>query len=153
MKSWPQYLVRAIKYLLLIMVCQASLADELPGIVMVEISGLKSATGNIFIAIYDSGSTWLSDEVVMTKKVIIAESLDGELVRAELQLPLGDYALSAFYDRDDDGELDTNFVGMPSEPIALSNNAKGKFGAPSYSDAVFTLGAHPIIQSIIMRDM
>jgi len=145
--------VRLLQCVLLSIVCQAALAEELIGIVMVEISGLKDASGNVYIAVYDSDSSWLGDKTVMTKAVAIADALDGDLVRAELQLPMGDYALSAFFDVDNDGELDANFIGMPKEPIAMSNNAMAKFGPPKYSDAVFTLGAEPIIQSMTMRDL
>ena len=145
--------VRLLQCILLSIVCQAALAEELIGIVMVEISGLKDASGNVYIAVYDSDSSWLGDKTVMTKAVAIADALDGDLVRAELQLPMGDYALSAFFDVDNDGELDANFIGMPREPIAMSNNAMAKFGPPKYSDAVFTLGAEPIIQSMTMRDL
>ena len=152
MKCWSLYVINAVLCMSLGMASQTALADELTGIVTVEISGLQNATGNVFIAVYDSDSTWLGDEPVLTQKVAIAESLDGELVRTELQLPLGEYAFSAFYDRDDDGELETNFIGIPKEPVGLSNNVVPKFGPPSYSDAVFTLGAEPIVQSIIIRD-
>jgi uncharacterized protein (DUF2141 family) len=145
--------VRTLWPALLLTVCQASLADDLTGIVMVEISGLKDATGDVYIAVYDSDSTWLGDEAVMNKKVVIAESLDGDVVRTELQMPLGSYALSAFYDKDNDGEMDTSFIGLPKEPIALSNNAVAKFGPPSFDDAVFTVGAEPVIQRMLMRDM
>ncbi len=145
--------VRLLQCVLLSIVCQAALAEELIGIVMVEISGLKDASGNVYIAVYDSDSSWLGDKTVMAKAVAIADALDGDLVRAELQLPMGDYALSAFFDVDNDGELDANFIGMPKEPIAMSNNAMAKFGPPKYSDAVFTLGAEPIIQSMTMRDL
>lgn len=145
--------VRTLGSALLFTICQGALADEITGIVMVEISGLKDATGNVYIAVYDSDSTWLGDEAVMNKKVVIAESLDGDLVRTELQMPLGSYALSAFYDRDDDGEMDTSFIGMPKEPIALSNNAVAKFGPPSFDDAVFSVGAEPVVQRMLMRDM
>lgn len=145
--------VRALQCLLLCAVCQASLAEDLTGILMVEIAGLKDATGNVYIAVYDSDSAWLGDETVLNATVVIADALDGDLVRAELQLPLGEYALSAFYDVDNDGELDTNFIGMPREPVALSNNAVAKFGPPKYSDAVFVLGAEPAIQSLTMRNL
>ena len=143
--------VRVFKVLVLVFLCHATVAEDLPGILIVEISGLKDVTGNVYIAAYNSDSTWLSDETVLEQKVVIAEALDGDLVRTELQLPLGEYALSVFYDSDGDGELDTNFIGMPKEPIALSNNAVAKFGPPKYDDAVFTLGAEPLIQSISMR--
>jgi uncharacterized protein (DUF2141 family) len=145
--------VRLLQVLLLALVSQTALADELMGILTVEVSGLKDATGNVYIAVYDSDSTWLSDTTVLSKKVAISETLEGDLVRTELLLPLGEYALSVFYDKDDDGELDTNFIGMPKEPIALSNNAVAKFGPPKYADAVFTLGAEPMIQRISMKEL
>ncbi|MCB1704702.1 MAG: DUF2141 domain-containing protein [Halioglobus sp.] len=145
--------LRAVGFVVLGAVGQGALAEALTGIVMVELAGLKAVSGDVFVAVYDSDATWLGDDAVAVQKVVIADALDGDLVRTELQLPMGEYALSAFYDRDGDGELTTNFIGMPREPIGLSNNAVGKFGPPSYSDAVFTLGAEPIIQSIIMRDM
>jgi len=153
MKIRLRSVVRVLQILLLAIACQTAVADELIGILTVEVSGLKDATGNVYIAVYDSDSTWLSDTTVLSKKVAISEALDGELVRTELQLPLGEYALSVFYDKDDDGELDTNFIGMPKEPIALSNNAVAKFGPPKYADAVFTLGAEPMIQRISMKEL
>lgn len=145
--------VRVLPLLVCALVSQSAVAEELTGILTVEISGLKDATGNVYIAVYDSDSTWLSDETVLSKKVAIAETLDGDLVRTELQLPLGQYALSVFYDKDNDGALNTNFIGMPKEPIALSNNAVAKFGPPKFADAVFTLDAEPIIQRIVMKDL
>ena len=143
----------ALSILALILASQATFAEDMTGILIVEVSGLKSATGNVYIAVYDSDSTWLSEEMVQGKKVGIADALDGDLVRTELQLPLGDYALSVFYDSDGDGELDTNFIGMPKEPIAMSNNAVGKFGPPKYEDAVFNLGPEPMIQHITMQEL
>jgi len=131
----------------------AALAEELTGILIVEIAGLKESTGDVYIAVYDSDSTWLGEEAVMDRKVAIADALDGELVRTELHLPMGSYALSVFYDADNDGELDTNLFGIPREPVAMSNNAEGKFGPPKYEDAEFTLGAEPLIQNITIKEL
>jgi len=129
-------------------------ADDLTGILIVEISGLKDATGDVYVAVYNSDDDWLSEDgVFASEKVAIADALDGELVRTELQLPLDDYALTVFYDADGDGELDTNFIGIPKEPFAMSNNAVAKFGPPKYDEAVFTLGAEPHIQHIIIQTL
>lgn len=127
--------------------CSAAWAQE-AGIVHLEITGLKDASGDIYIAVYDSDDDWLGDETVMQQKVVIAEALDGELVLSELQLPPGEYAFSIFYDVNNNGELDTNWIGIPKEPVAISNNARPSFGPPSYEDAVFTLGSEPVIQQI-----
>jgi uncharacterized protein (DUF2141 family) len=153
MKNCARRAIYALHVVLLTLFCQATAAEDLTGILTVEVSGLKDATGNVYIAVYNSDSTWLTDATVQTKKVAISDALDGDFVRTELQLPLGEYALSIFYDKDNDGEMDTNFIGMPKEPIALSNNAVAKFGPPKYADAVFTLGAEPIIQRISMKEL
>jgi uncharacterized protein (DUF2141 family) len=117
----------------------------------VELTGLQNAEGNLYIAVYNSDDTWLGDDTVLEQQVVIADSRDGELVSAEMQLPPGEYALSIFYDSNDNGELDTNFIGIPKEPVALSNNARPKFGPPKYKDAVFTLGEEPLTQRIDME--
>ena len=119
----------------------------------IELSGLQHVEGNLYIAVYDSGDTWLGKDTVLEKQVVIAESREGELVSTRLQLPPGEYALSIFYDSNNNGELDTNFIGIPKEPVALSNNARMKFGPPKYQDAVFTLGSEPLTQSISMEKM
>jgi uncharacterized protein (DUF2141 family) len=125
----------------------AVLAQE-SGSVRLEVAGLQGASGNIHIAVYDSEDKWLGDDVVLSQKVVIAEALKGDLVLSELKLPVGDYAFSVFYDANNNGKLDTNFIGIPKEPVALSNNARPKFGPPKYKDAVFAVGAEPVTQRI-----
>ena len=36
-------------------------------------------------------------------------------------------------------KLDTNFFGIPKEQFGFSNNAKGRFGPPSFESASFEL--------------
>ncbi len=124
--------------------------DPATGILKVEIMGLHESEGKVYLALYDSKSNWLSDDAVAVRELVIADNLDGEVVETELELPVGQYAFSVFYDADGDGELDTNFIGMPKEPIALSNNAKAKFGPPKFKDAVFDLQLEPVIQRVLI---
>lgn len=65
-------------------------------------------------------------------------------------LPAGDYALKAFHDVDDDGEMDTNPFGMPTEPYAFSNNAVGNMGPASWDRASFRVDG-PVTQSIVIK--
>ena len=51
----------------------------------------------------------------------------------------GEYAVSAYLDLNGNGELDSRWYGAPSEPAGSSNDAKGRFGPPSWNDANFTL--------------
>ena len=63
---------------------------------------------------------------------------EGELTY-QATLPPGTYALRVMHDENDNGELDANFVGIPSEPWAFSNNATGNFGPPTWEDVKFEL--------------
>ncbi|MFT6958629.1 MAG: hypothetical protein ACJAYC_003649 [Halieaceae bacterium] len=114
----------------------------------VEVTGLEDAEGSLYISVYDSDDTWLGKDTVLTREVVIVDALQENVVCVELNLPPGQYALSIFYDKNDNGKLDSNFIGIPKEPVALSNNARPKFGPPKYKDAVFTLGSEAATQNI-----
>lgn len=53
------------------------------------------------------------------------------------ELPFGEYAIKLFHDENMDGELDTNFLGIPTEDYGFSNNVRGTFGPADYDDAKF----------------
>jgi uncharacterized protein (DUF2141 family) len=64
----------------------------------------------------------------------------------------GTYAVSVFQDIDRNKELETNFIGIPKEPIGFSNDARIKFGPPSFSDAQFKVERDKnIVLKIILR--
>jgi len=151
MKMTLRRILHPVLLLLVAYTSSAAIADG--SLLRVELSGLQEVEGNIYIAVYDSDDTWLGDDTVYEQQVVIADARDGDLVWAEMHLPPGEYALSIFYDSNDNGELDTNFIGIPKEPVALSNNARPKFGPPKYKDAVFTLGEEPLTQSISMEEI
>ena len=54
-------------------------------------------------------------------------------------IPEGTYAVSIFHDENDNGKMDTNFLGIPSEDYGCSNDASGFLGPPKWEDAKFQL--------------
>ena len=54
-------------------------------------------------------------------------------------IPEGTYAISFIHDENDNGKMDTNFMGIPKEDYGCSNNAKGFMGPPKWKDAKFEL--------------
>ena len=55
------------------------------------------------------------------------------------EMPFGEYAVKCYQDENENSTLDTNFVGIPTEPYGFSNNARGTLGPAAYADAKFTL--------------
>jgi outer membrane protein len=67
--------------------------------------------------------------------------------RSELKLsdiPQGRYALVVFHDENSNDQLDSNFIGIPREPIGFSNAYRPK-GPPSFTRATFQLDADDAI--------
>jgi len=53
-------------------------------------------------------------------------------------VPAGDVALLVYVDENNNGVLDKNFIGIPKEPLGISNNYRPK-GPPSFSRAAFPI--------------
>lgn len=119
----------------------AALATFITGIsdpetgLQLEVSHIRSAKGQMMVAVYDSKATFLGDKVV--KSAIVPVTRAGQMTIRIPDLPLGVYAVSVFHDVNGNGKLDTNFLGIPKEPYGFSNNAKGHFGPPQYDKAKF----------------
>lgn len=70
----------------------------------------------------------------------MAKEIDSSTGTYSLDVPLGDYAVMVIDDVNNNGKLDTNWMGVPDEGCGASNGAKGgPFGGPPWSDAKFTL--------------
>jgi uncharacterized protein (DUF2141 family) len=61
----------------------------------------------------------------------------GDLKIVIQDLPAGNYAIASYHDENGNGKLDTNALGMPEEGYGFSNDARGTFGPPKFSEAVF----------------
>jgi uncharacterized protein (DUF2141 family) len=65
-------------------------------------------------------------------------------------VPSGEYAVSIFHDENENGLLDSNFMGIPKEGFGFSNDAMGTFGPPTFRKAKFTQAGSKVI-SVTMK--
>ncbi len=61
------------------------------------------------------------------------------------EIPIGEYAAAVFQDIYNNGELRTNFLGLPREPIGFSRDARIRMGQPSDDEAAFRVNADETI--------
>ena len=85
--------------------------------VTVNISEIKSAEGQILLCIYNSSENY--DDRKAFQEFKLKPEIDN--VTFETQLPDGEYLVMLVQDINDNGKLDTSFIGMPKEPVGLSN--------------------------------
>ncbi len=105
------------------------------GVLEVTVTGIRSAAGHVLVAVCDK-TTFLQETCRYKGRVPAAI---GSVVVRIAGVPPGTYAAQAYADENDNGKIDRNFVGIPTEGIGFSNDAKMRFGPPSFADAAFTL--------------
>ena len=101
--------------------------------VTVNISEINSSEGQILLCIYDSSENY--DKRKAFQEFKLKPEIDN--VTFETQLPDGQYLIMLVQDINDNGKLDTSFIGMPKEPVGLSNydgkGIPGKFKKHKFS--------------------
>jgi uncharacterized protein (DUF2141 family) len=140
-------LVAGLAALALIIGCFAAEASDL----RVAIHGVRSSSGSLMIGLYDSQEHFRSAVAHAGNMGLVTNPsrLVGIAMRAIAgtqtvvftELKPGAYAVIAFHDENDNGKLDENAFGLPTEGYGFSNDAEGFFAAPSFKDAAVTLGS------------
>ncbi|EGF91173.1 hypothetical protein ABI_25880 [Asticcacaulis biprosthecium C19] len=100
--------------------------------------------GKVMIAIYDSQAGYDGDKAVSYAMADVTSSQ----AKVTVELAPGEYGLKMFHDIDGDGRMGMNPFGMPTEPFAFSNNAKGNMGPATWDAARFTVTAPETTQNI-----
>ena len=106
----------------------------------VTLEGIHSTDGQVLVALHrrTPGVAFPGDAGIVASKRRPADT-EPVVVRFPDLLP-GDYAVAAFHDADDDGELNTHIVGAPTEGYGFSNGARGFMGPPSFEAAAVSIG-------------
>ena len=121
----------------------AALASDLT----VTVQGIEKPQGTIMLGLFDK-ATYDGNGSVNGANLTV----EGDTVTATFEgLAPGEYAVKLYHDVNDDGEMNTNPFGMPVEPFAFSNDAKGRFGPAKWDAAKFTVGTDPVAHTITMN--
>ncbi|WP_374357005.1 DUF2141 domain-containing protein [Chitinimonas sp.] len=96
----------------------------------ITVDNIKSDHGQILVAAYGKDQ-FLKQPVAVGRAV----AASGKVVLTLNALPEGELAVSVIHDEDSNGKLNTNLLGMPTEPYGFSNDAAGQFGPPSFDQA------------------
>jgi len=113
----------------------------------ITITGIKNNTGKLTAEVYNSKGKFLKSAFKTTSSTIKSNTATVTFS----DLPKSEYTVMVYHDENNNGKLDKNFIGMPKEAVACSNNAKGFMGPPKYEDAKFSLIADSKI-TIKMND-
>lgn len=118
--------------------------------IRVEIDGLRSAKGEARCSLYATPEGFPTRDENAAAHAHSAV-VDGRGMCVFAGVAPGRYAVAVFHDENGNGRLDTNFLGIPREGVGASNNAKGRFGPPSFGDAAFSFHGGRLELKITIR--
>lgn len=119
------------------------------GSIEVTVKNIKEAKGSIRVGLFNNEETFL--EKPIEGKVV--KATNGEVTVVFEGLPTGNYAISIIHDENDNGELDSNIMGIPKEGFAFGNNAMGMFGPPDFDKAKVSVNGQKVRQEITLKYM
>ena len=99
-----------------------------------QIDNIKNNQGYIYISIYKNSNNFL-DRNKAYKNIKLQAN---KLIKYQINLDKGIYAISIFHDENSNGILDRNFFHFPIEGYGFSTNPF-LFGKPKFSNAEFIL--------------
>lgn len=97
------------------------------------IEGINELKGEIRIAMFDSKEKYTKDPI----HAIVIPVDSTTIIWTQEMLPFGEYAIAVYHDKNENGKIDTNLLGIPKEDYGFSNNARGRFGPASWQDSKF----------------
>ncbi len=105
-------------------------------VIHVELTGFRNDKGRAWCALHSSAKDFPKNagKTAVLRNVAI---VSGHAGCDFADVPAGTYAVSVFHDENNNGKLDTNLLGIPREGVGASNDAKGHFGPPKFSNAAF----------------
>jgi uncharacterized protein (DUF2141 family) len=99
----------------------------------VFVTGINNDSGQLIVSLHSDPSTFPKKNIAQKYSSIV----NGKSIITFNNIPNGIYAVSVLHDENNNGKIDFNFLHIPTEKTAASNNAKGFFGPPDFEDAKF----------------
>ena len=117
------------------------------GELTVTISDIRSDKGQIMVSVVNSEAAWNNQAKPVAARMLPAS---GKEVVLKLDLPAGSYAVQVMHDENDNGKLDANFMGIPTEGYGFSNNPNVMRRA-QFEEARFDIGEAPAAVAVRLR--
>ncbi|MCL2444467.1 MAG: DUF2141 domain-containing protein [Treponema sp.] len=93
--------------------------------VTIVINGITVNRGLLYVAVYSNENDYNRERAFIS---FTLQPTNTRLTHS-LELPAGEYVVSIFQDTNNDGRLNTNLFGVPTEPVGKTNyNLSGRAG-------------------------
>lgn len=123
----------------IVILTSISVAEENQATVSINVSNIDNDTGQIVAFLFSSsdGFPMDADKAIYTEVTPIE---NGTAIITLDSIDYGNYALLVIHDENMNNELNTNFIGKPTEQSWVSNDQRGgPFGGPNFDASAFQI--------------
>ena len=106
---------------------------------ILQISNLDKVKGRLYIGWYKTADDFRKSDKAVLQKIVEVEGKETVEVIFE-HVPPGTYAVAIFLDKNGNGKIDTNMLGIPREKYGFSNNKYPLTRAATFEESAFTVG-------------
>ncbi|WP_305033678.1 DUF2141 domain-containing protein [Hymenobacter convexus] len=125
-------------------------APSEPQSVTVTVTSLVSTTAAVRLYFYNTREGFLkSGKWAFSKSVKPGGKNEFTL---PVELPRGEWAVAITQDLNNNDKIDKNFLGIPTEPYAFSNNIRPTVAAPGFDECKFTVDGPGKVVNIVLKD-
>ena len=104
----------------------------------INIENINPSKGQLMIAVYNSKQLYMKTEKAFSKQILKLNGKNLEFIQFK-DLPMGEYSVAVIHDENNNGKLDTNIFGIPTEAYGFSNNIRPKFRAANWDETKFLM--------------
>ncbi|GAA3918495.1 DUF2141 domain-containing protein [Hymenobacter algoricola] len=117
--------------------------------VTVVVSELVSTKAAVKLYFYNVHATFLQHGGYAFMRVV--KPGGQSRIQLPVDLPNGEWAVAITQDTNNNDKLDKNFLGIPTEPYAFSNNIRPTLRPPDFNQCKFMVNGSGKVVSIVLK--
>jgi uncharacterized protein (DUF2141 family) len=98
----------------------------------IKIENIEALEGDIRIGVFNTSENFLKQGFTFKKYKIPVKNTTETIIIDDL--PKGEYAFMLYHDKNADGKMNRNLLGIPKEPFGFSNNVRPKMAKPNFEE-------------------
>ena len=98
----------------------------------VVVHNVQSGEGQVMLGLFDSASSFPKNVARGLQAAAAARDASGRVTLVVRNLSPGSYAVSAYHDLDANGRLNSNLLGLPSEPYGFPTTPGARWVRPAF---------------------
>lgn len=111
------------------------------GRIEATVSGVSVAPGMVGCALFSSAAGFPLESDRPGVRIQRVAPAAGSALCIFDNVPPGTYAIAVVHDTNGNGRADTNFLGIPTEGVGVSNNVMPRMSAPTFDANKFAVAA------------